>query len=183
MTQDVPDLSQYVSLDCEASGLEPPARTFPVSVGLCFPDLTTCHWLIRPIQEWLDWRWDPAAQAIHGLDRDTLTGYGLPVEQVARKLTDAVGDRICVSDSPHDLRWIRTLYRATGQPKPPIRHEEWFDALATVAKTKTDNPTKCLALIDDAVNEANRRQPMTHRADSDAQTNMLELRLLAGLDR
>ncbi|NUB11261.1 hypothetical protein GAY28_00245 [Azospirillum brasilense] len=183
MIRDVPDLSQYVSLDCEASGLEPRELTFPVSVGVCLPDLTTRHWLIRPTQEWLDWPWDPVAEGIHGISRDMLLGEGLPVEQVAAELTEVVAGRTCVSDSDRDLGWIRTLYRAAGQDGAPFPHQEWYDVLEATAKARVSSAIAGLALIDDAVHGARRRYPPTHKADEDARTVMATLRLIAGLDR
>ncbi|KAA0677683.1 hypothetical protein [Roseomonas genomospecies 6] len=182
MTQGVPDLSRYVALDCEASGLEPRELTFPVSVGVSFSDLTTRHWLIRPAKEWLNWPWDPAAEAIHGISRDMLLAEGLPVEQVAAELADVVAGRTCVSDSDRDIGWIRTLYRATGQHGAPFPHQEWYDVLERIAKTKVSGPIAGLALIDDAVNGARRRYPPTHKADEDARTVMATLRLIAGID-
>ncbi|KAA0676744.1 3'-5' exonuclease [Azospirillum brasilense] len=182
MIQDAPDLSQYVSLDCEASGLEPPARTYPVSVGLCFPDLTTRHWLIRPAEAWLDWPWDPAAETIHGISRELLQSKGLPVEQVAVELADVVAGRTCVSDSDRDIGWIRTLYRAAGQDGAPFPHQEWHNVLEATAKARVSSAIAGLALIDDAVHGARRRFPPTHRADEDARTVMATLRLIAGLD-
>lgn len=67
--------------------------------------------LIRPDLEWLFW--DPEAEAVHGISRDTLFRQGQPLGQVAERLSEALGMDKVYSDAPDfDGQWIDVLFQA-----------------------------------------------------------------------
>lgn len=69
-------------LDIEASGFG--ASSDPIEVGHVLADGRSRCTLIRPREGWT--HWDPRAEALHGISRETLLRHGRPVAEVARTL-------------------------------------------------------------------------------------------------
>ena len=58
-----------VFIDFEASSLDL-VSSYPIEVGICFPNGETQSWLIKPHILWKDW--SEKAARIHGISRDKL---------------------------------------------------------------------------------------------------------------
>lgn len=114
-----PDLMAHLGFaffDIEASGLAP--GSYPVEVGWALPDGTSAAMLIRPAQDWTAELWDPAAECIHGLSRDTLLEKGGDPLDAALAMNAALGGRIALSDAhEYDTRWTDMLFREAGEPR------------------------------------------------------------------
>jgi hypothetical protein len=104
-------------LDVEASGFGP--ESWPVSVAWCDSTGEIRKLLIDPsgVPEWT--HWDPAAEQIHGLDRERLCRNGVPPQEVAARLEDDLKGALAFSDAPDfDAAWIARLYEPVGRPVP-----------------------------------------------------------------
>jgi hypothetical protein len=96
-------------LDIEASGFG--RNSYPIEVGYVMPDGRSVCMLIRPIIEWT--HWDAAAQAVHGITRDTLLAHGRDVRDVAVALnTDLRGMTVYCDGWAHDYAWLAGLFEA-----------------------------------------------------------------------
>lgn len=94
-------------LDIEASGFG--RDSYPIEVGLILPDGRAWCSLIRPEPGWE--HWDEAAEAIHGITRDTAVRHGRPAREVARTLNDWLRGMVAYSDAwAHDYPWLALLY-------------------------------------------------------------------------
>lgn len=168
-------------LDFEASGLG--AGTYPIEVGVSIIGLPSdrhpggmtakpVSWLIAPTKEWLEHgKWDMAAQAIHGIDQDSLVGYGMAATQVASALEKAVAGCLVVADGVDEVddHCLRRLYAAAGR-KPPFALEPieplFHDLISDVSEID-EAKAKALALF-----------PVRHRAGDDARRIAEVLRIL-----
>ena len=94
-------------IDVEASGFGP--FSYPIEIGLALgPDERFCT-LIKPEAHWE--HWDPKAEALHGIDRDTLILNGKPVKTVADQLNKLLGSATVYSDGwVVDKPWVNTLF-------------------------------------------------------------------------
>lgn len=100
-------------LDCEASSFG--HDSYPVSVAWNDATGTIQRCLINPkgVPGWTDW--DPAAEAVHGLDRERLARNGWAPDYVAERLTTELQGQLVYSDAPDfDGRWLRHLFSAAG---------------------------------------------------------------------
>lgn len=94
-------------LDIEASGFG--AGSYPIEVGYVLPDGRSHCTLIRPREGWT--HWDPQAEALHGISRDTLLRHGRPVDEVARALNaDLAGLTVYCDGWAHDFAWLAALF-------------------------------------------------------------------------
>src|SRR6185369_8319339 len=60
--------------------------------------------------EWMNWRWDPKAEAVHKITLDSLLAEGRPREDVAKEVRAALSGRNPASDAPFfDRDWLETL--------------------------------------------------------------------------
>ncbi len=108
-------------IDFEASGLG--FQSWPIEVGWALPDGAAQSALIRPVDHWPDSGWDPAAEALHGISRQSLEqdDFALPVEVVCKRLTAALSAYEVFSDAPDwDGFWLGRLYAAIDE-KPPFK--------------------------------------------------------------
>lgn len=100
-----------IILDIEASGFG--RGSYPIEVGLVFPDGKSHCFLIAPEPNWK--RWDVAAEAVHGIKRDTLLRHGQSVRDIAWRLNALLADQKAYSDAwSFDLSWIGLLFDAAG---------------------------------------------------------------------
>ena len=111
---------RIAALDFEASRLPGPGSV-PIEVGVARADGLRASWLIDPARSWPQGhRWDPAAEAVHGIGRAELAARGMPARQAAAELLAAVdGWRILVGHGA-DLYWLEALARAAGRPAPRL---------------------------------------------------------------
>ncbi|MEK7413052.1 MAG: hypothetical protein AAB263_07030 [Planctomycetota bacterium] len=104
-------------LDVEASGFG--AESWPISVAWCEHTGEIRRYLINPssVPEWT--HWDPAAEKLHGLDRERLARNGWSPADVTARIDDALRGGLAFSDAPDfDTTWLQRLYAAAGRPMP-----------------------------------------------------------------
>lgn len=119
-----------VFLDFEASSLS--ERSYPIEVAWVFEDGHAEAYLIRSAPEWTDW--DPAAQAIHGIDRETIEREGIPHAEVAQRMLDQLtGHDLRASAPSWDGKWLSVLLRGAGLPRHSLRLRHTDEALKDVA--------------------------------------------------
>ncbi|MFW5828964.1 MAG: hypothetical protein ACOCXA_01770 [Planctomycetota bacterium] len=109
-------------IDCEASSFR--RDSYPLAVAWSLPDGHIERLLIdpSPIPHWQDW--DPAAEAIHGLDRERLRRNGWHPAYVAERLREDLLGRDVYSDAAaFDEHWLRRLFQAVDQDLPMQIHE------------------------------------------------------------
>lgn len=106
-------------IDFEASSLDL-ISSYPLEVGLCYPDGTTESWLIKPHVLWLDW--SESAEKIHGLTRSQLIEEGIEVSEAAEKLNSRLGDIVYCDAWTFDSFWLYRLYKA-AKIKPTFQLE------------------------------------------------------------
>lgn len=147
-----------VAIDFEASCLPRHGRSFPIEVGVAAGGRSQ-SWLIRPHESWAGWDWTAEAQALHGLTPERLHREGLPVEAVLDRLVAAMDGHRAVADSIIDQYWLETLARAAGEPAPFL-----IDHVSILL----DEFGAGEGRIASAVEYADVRHPLRHRAASDA---------------
>lgn len=165
-------------LDFEASGLG--KGTFPIEVAVVDVDTTeTRSWLIRPTRVWAtSGIWDPVAEGLHGISRETLLAEGVSVEAVCAELAEAVAGRSVVTDGvAADSAWLATLYAAVGL-EPPCRLEPVGPLMGDLTSS---GGLASAGEIEAAMDVARQQFPHVHRAANDARRLTECLRILAGL--
>jgi hypothetical protein len=142
-------------LDIEASGFG--RHSYPIEVGYALPDGRARCMLIRPAPGWT--HWDPEAERIHGIARETLQRHGQPIEAVADRLNDDLeGRTVYCNGWAHDYPWLGALYEAAGRA-PRFRLESVVRLLDETA----------LAALDALHRRARRELGLVrHRASNDA---------------
>ncbi|TWB18824.1 hypothetical protein FBZ89_109210 [Nitrospirillum amazonense] len=119
-------------LDIEASSLD--SGSYPIEVGWAIPGRQIESYLILPHPDWTDW--DPAAQGVHGLSRQTLFSDGTAGPAVLARLSRSLVGLTVYSDAPaEDGYWLGRLCQACGQPQPFLLHdaEMLFQEMAAAA--------------------------------------------------
>ena len=151
-----------VVLDVEASGFG--ARSYPIEVGLALSDETAYCRLIKPEPGWT--HWDPAAEHVHHIGRDSLERYGVPASKVAEELNQRLAGTVVYTDAwGNDYTWLAKLYDA-AQRVPSFRLESMRSLLSEAeagrwheTKNKVMNELRC----------------ERHRASADARVLQLTL--------
>lgn len=159
-------------LDFEASSLAKDG--YPIEVAWVFEDGRSESYLIKPVAAWTDW--DPDAEAIHGIARQTLLSEGAPAEIVARRVLDALsGHTVYASSPPWDGKWLSLLLRAGGLPRHALRlkdtDEAQLDSVLELFDT-TAGPDEAKAtaqMLIQRVRESMAGDPVAHRALADAE--------------
>jgi hypothetical protein len=99
-------------LDIEASGFG--RDSYPIEVGFVLPDGQSFCTLIRPAPTWT--HWDPGAEEIHHITRETLARHGRSVDEVARLLNERLHGLTVFSDGwSNDYTWLAVLFDEAGQ--------------------------------------------------------------------
>jgi hypothetical protein len=102
---------QLAVIDLEASGFG--RGSYPIEVGLALPDGSLQCMLIRPEQDWQ--HWDAEAEALHGIDRETLLKFGTDIKDVATLLNDWLSETTVYSDAwGNDSSWLGLLFETAG---------------------------------------------------------------------
>lgn len=100
-----------ITLDVEASGFG--RGSYPIEIGLCYPDGSTAGYLITPARDWT--HWDPEAEKVHGIARERLLAEGRPVLEVAAILNaQLAGNRVYSDAWSFDTSWVARLFDAAG---------------------------------------------------------------------
>lgn len=98
-------------IDIEASGFG--RNSYPIEIGYVLPDGRARCMLIQPPAHWT--HWDAAAQALHGITRETLLRHGRPIIEVASTLnTDLAGRTVYCDGWAHDYTWLGALFNEAG---------------------------------------------------------------------
>jgi hypothetical protein len=159
-------------IDFEASSLA--KDSYPIEVAWVFEDGRSEAHLIRPAPTWTDW--DPRAAEIHGLLRADLVARGVPVEKVAARLLDQLGEHLVYASSPSwDGKWLSLLLRAGDLPRHALRLLDTDAAQADAARRELAGAVPPDRLADLAagviarVRAAAADRPIAHRALADAE--------------
>lgn len=129
-------------IDFEASGLS--SSSFPIEVGVVLENGHCYESLICPVHEWH--HWDPDAENLHGIPRQSLETDGHTAFQVCNMLNQICQGRTFYTDCwVHDYAWLMKLYMTSGiqaafQCSPierllsDIEMQEWRCRKADIAK-------------------------------------------------
>lgn len=103
-----------IILDVEASGFG--RGSYPIEIGLAFPDGSTEAFLIHPAPGWS--HWDAAAERVHGISREQLLVHGRNVVEVAALLNARLAGNRAYSDAWNfDSSWVARLFDTAGFPQ------------------------------------------------------------------
>jgi hypothetical protein len=96
-------------MDVEASGFG--RHSYPIEVGYVLPDGKTYCTLIRPEPTWT--HWDPEAEHLHHISRETVLAKGRSAGDVARMLNDHLRGQTVYTDGwANDYSWVGALFDA-----------------------------------------------------------------------
>ena len=158
-------------LDFEASSLA--KASYPIEVAWVFEDGTSESHLIRPAPEWTDW--DPAAQAIHGIERQELEDDGEDHAVVAARMVEVLTGHDLLASAPSwDGKWLSALLRAGGLPRRVLHLRDSDEAQLEAARAGlvgVEPPAVHEALAREVVGEVSQRRNgrvPEHRALADA---------------
>ena len=150
-------------LDLEASGFG--RHSYPIEVGYVLPDGSSYCSLIRPAAHWI--HWDPVAESVHHIPRDTLERHGRSAGEVARQLNDGLRGRTVFSDGwAHDYPWLAALFEEAGVAAA--------FRLESLRKLLSEDEAQAWAAAREAVGRE--VQDPRHRASADAR--MLQLTVM-----
>lgn len=159
-----------ITLDVEASGFG--RGSYPIEIGLCFPDGSSVAYLVRPVEDWT--HWDESAEAVHGIARARLLAEGRSVVEVAALLNGHLaGNRVFSDAWSFDASWVARLFDAAG-------FSQHF-RIDTIRSLLDEAMLEVWQLARDEVLEED--GPVRHRAAVDAsllQRSLLRARELAG---
>lgn len=154
-------------LDIEASGFG--RASYPIELGWVLPDGRARCMLVRPTPAWT--HWDPQAERVHGIARDTLLTHGHPPVAVARALNaDLAGQTVYCDGWAHDYPWLGALFEEAGQ-QPRFRLEPAARLLDDARLARLDHARS-------AAMQALGAQ--RHRASNDARALQMALVSLSG---
>lgn len=158
-----PDLAMPAVLDIEASGFG--RDSYPIEIGYVLPDGGGYCTLVRPETGWT--HWDPQAQRLHGITRDTLVRHGRPAADIARHLNQALRGQTLYSDGwANDYSWLSALYDAANLS--PSFHIENLRALLSDSEAALWHQIKAQV--------AGELKLRRHRASADARLLQMTLR-------
>jgi hypothetical protein len=121
-----------VFLDFEASSLT--KTSYPIEVAWVFEDGAEESHLIRPAPGWDDW--DPAAERIHHIPRETLLSGGMAHDVLARRMIDRLSGHDLTASAPSwDGKWLSALLRAAGLPRHSLRLRDTEQAQRDTARS------------------------------------------------
>lgn len=150
-------------LDIEASGFG--RDSYPIEIGYVLPDGGGYCTLIRPEAHWI--HWDPQAQQLHGIARDTLLRHGRSTLDIARHMNQTLRGQTVYSDGwANDYSWIGALFDAAGLT--PSFHIDNLRALLSDSEAALWHQIKA-----QVAGELNLRR---HRASADARLLQMTLR-------
>ncbi|MET0333345.1 MAG: hypothetical protein ABW190_03665 [Rhizobacter sp.] len=94
-------------LDLEASGFG--RNSYPIEVGYVLGDGSSFCSLIKPAPNWT--HWDPDAERVHHIRRESLQQHGRDVREVAVALNERLRGQTVYSDGwAHDYPWLSALF-------------------------------------------------------------------------
>lgn len=144
-----------IILDVEASGLD--LRSYPIEIGYANAAGETWCALVQPQQEWT--HWDPRAESLHQIRRQSLFECGIAPKDIALHLNDAFLNQVVYCDAwMNDFVWLSRLYDAADM-RPHFRLED-LRLILTPAQAEHWHQTK------QRIYET--KQRIRHRASADA---------------
>jgi hypothetical protein len=152
-------------LDVEASGFG--RNSYPIEVGFALSNGLVFCTLIRPEPQWT--HWDPQAESVHHISRDTLLQRGRPALEVARLLNEQLRGLTVYSDGwANDYSWLGSLFDVADL-SPSFRLE---NLRALLLEDEADHWHEVKLQV------ASERGRQRHRASSDARLLQLTLQRL-----
>ena len=98
-------------IDLEASGFG--RHSYPIEIGYVLADGSSYCSLIAPAPGWT--HWDPAAEQVHHIDRETLLCHGRSIPEVAAQLNQRLAGQVLYTDGwAHDYTWLAALFEEAG---------------------------------------------------------------------
>lgn len=98
-------------IDVEASGLG--IGSYPIEVGFALAEGKAHCTLICPISSWT--HWDPGAEELHGISRESLLLNGRSVMFVAMMLNEWLAGKTVYTDAwGNDSCWLSQLFEEAG---------------------------------------------------------------------
>jgi hypothetical protein len=104
-------------LDIEASSFA--RESYPIDVAWSDAEGEIHRCLVSPrhVPHWTDW--DPAAEAIHGIDHARLLRNGWDPSYVAAMIEEDLRGQVVYSDAPEfDRHWLQRLFEVVDRPLP-----------------------------------------------------------------
>ena len=117
-----------VFIDFEASSLDL-VSSYPIEVGVCFPNGETQSWLIKPHVLWKDW--SEKAARIHGISRDKLLAEGHEISEVVAALNRILKGTVYCDAWAFDSFWLHRLYK-TAKVEPSFE----MDSITSILTSK-----------------------------------------------
>jgi len=150
-------------LDFEASSLSD--ESYPIEAGWASLDLVTGiitseSMLITPVVAWTDW--NPASQAIHNIERQTLYTDGYTVCAVAQRMSMILGGMVLCDGGAYDEHWNQRLYYAAGEMCPYTLRDYWHEVALRMNDHELDSLKQFMVF-------ERFREPRPHRAKEDAE--------------
>ncbi len=153
-------------MDFEASALR---DGFPIEVGLALvrdAEVIANSMLIMPSDEWLTpaFRWDSAAQEIHGIPLQRLMLDGHHPSKVCRELNRILSGKVAVFDTGAagvDRYWLDVLFSESEEARTFALGDPAGDVLRSMALAAGVSDTGLSAIFSAA-------PPLSHRAAPDA---------------
>lgn len=113
-------------LDVEASGFG--RHSYPIEVGYVLPDGKTYCTLIRPEPGWT--HWDPEAEHLHHISRESAVSRGRSASEVAQWLNAQLHGQTVYTDGwANDYSWVGALFDVADM-SPGFRLENLHALLA-----------------------------------------------------
>lgn len=155
-----------IFIDFEASSLNEGSYPIEIAWGGQLQDID-CY-LINPdtISHWTDWNTD--AEAIHGINKRTLSESGQAVNQVCARVSSALASKTIYCDAPDfDSYWLNRLYEAANLPVPNIQVRHIDELLYPILKPWFRNNDDLRSEIEHLKYMARVQAGGQHRADVD----------------
>ena len=154
-----------IVLDVEASGFG--RDSYPVEIGYVLPDGSCYCSLVRPEPHWT--HWDPEAQKLHHITRDSAMQHGRPPSEVAQELNRTLRGKTVYTDGwGNDYSWLGTLFEA-AELTPSFR----IDSLRALL---SESEARHWQVVKTQVRQELKLR--RHRASSDARVLQMTLRRL-----
>ena len=103
-----------IIIDVEASGFG--RGSYPIEVGVANAQGEGSCNIIRREKEWQ--HWDPRAELLHGISRETLAQHGKEPAVIAALLNEQLAGQLVYSDAwGNDSSWVALLFDAAELPQ------------------------------------------------------------------
>ena len=115
-----------IIIDFEASGFG--KDSYPIEVGYVNEEGKTWCALIAPHEDWQ--HWDPVAEKLHQVTRETLRRHGKEITAIAAHLNDVFQNKTVYTDAwINDFTWMSLLFEAANM-QPHFKLEDLRSVLS-----------------------------------------------------